>query len=241
MIARSDRVWVKGGCGQRRVGRPRLRSRAQFDGLGSNSIARGMDDDGTKRRRRRPGFLRAFQSGDDVQNVNKARGGLAGTQHFNERLALNTTSALSVSSTVHLLSVFNLKQSVALSGPIRTAQCLPRQSITSGPPRYEPLSCSIPLLLLLLRADLVHGCALPGGDAIMDVRVPHIQCDRLSASPQRPRDIIPFVIAKLMRILQCWYALQRVCGTMRCRNFTISRGDSTDSSFNPADHLYSSG
>ena len=54
---------------------------AQFDGLGSNSIARGMDDDGTKRRR--PGFLRAFQSGDDVQNVNKARGGLAGTQHFN--------------------------------------------------------------------------------------------------------------------------------------------------------------
>ena len=80
----------------------------------------------------------------------------------------------------NLLRVFNLKQSVALSGPIRTAQCLPRQSITSGP-RYEPLSSSIPLLLLLvLRADLVHGCALPGGDAIMDVRVPHIQCDRLS-------------------------------------------------------------
>ena len=35
-----------------------------------------------------------------------------------------------------------------------------------------------PLLLVLLHADLVHGCALPGGDAIMDVRVPHIQCVR---------------------------------------------------------------
>ena len=239
MIARSDRVWVKGGCGQRRVGRPRLRSRALFDGVGSNSIARGMDDGGTKRRRQ-PGFFARFpewRRRSECQQSQRRASRHPALQQFNtERLALNTTSALSVSSTFHLLSVFNLKQSVALSGPIRTAQCLPRQSITSGPPRYEPPSCSIPLLLL--RADLVHGCALPGGDAIMDVRVPHIQCDRLSASPQRPRDIIPFVIAKLMRILQCWYALQRGCGLLE---FYHKQRYPTDSSLKPADHLYSSG
>ena len=44
-----------------------LRSPELFDGLGSNSIARGMDDS-TKQ----PRFLRAFKSGD-VQNVNKMR------------------------------------------------------------------------------------------------------------------------------------------------------------------------
>ena len=103
-IARSNRVWVKGGGGQRRVGRPRprpaLRSRTQFDGLGSNSIARGMDDGGTKRRR--PGFLRVFQSGEDVQNVkSQRRAGHPALQQFNtKRLALNT-SALPVSSTLY--------------------------------------------------------------------------------------------------------------------------------------------